>query len=268
MNRMIAAAFLLAATSILAPAHDTWVQTNSHVIRTGDAVHVDLLLGNHGNDHRDFKIAGKISADSIGKFTVTAPDGKSYDLKPDLVDVGYAPREGFHTAKFATNTSGLYVASQSSDSIVNHGKLVRSVRSAKAYFLATPSLDKVRADWTGFEKPVGHTLELVPESNPVAPMGPGTPIKVKLLFNGKPLADTKVSFIPRGVTLKEGLDSQYERITTNEGKAQFTPKAGNYYLVVAHKTADAPKGETKYESIKYAATLTVFVPDRCPCCGE
>jgi uncharacterized GH25 family protein len=266
--RLFAFCGLLALGAAVAPAHDTWVQTNSHIVRTGDAVHVDLLLGNHGNDHRDFKIAGKLAADSIGKFTVTAPDGKSYDLKPDLVDLGYAPKEGYHSAKFATNAPGLYVASQTSDSIVNHGKLVRSVRSAKAYFLASPSLDKVRSDWKGFEKPLGHVLELVPESNPVAPMGPGTPIKVKLLFNGKPLADTKISFIPRGVTLKEGTDAEYERTTTADGKASFTPKAGNYYLVVAHKSDDASAGETKYESIKYAATLTVYVPDRCPCCGE
>lgn len=267
MKRFLAAGLLLAGLSI-ASAHDTWVQTNTHIVRTGDAVHVDLMLGNHGNDHRDFKIAGKLSAESIGKFTVTAPDGKSYDLKPDLVDLGYAPKEGFHSARFATNAPGLYVAAQTSDSIVNHGKLVRSVRSAKAYFLASPNLDKVRSDWTGFEKPLGHALELVPEANPVAPMGPGQAIKVKLLYNGKPLEKAKVSFIPRGVTLKEGFDADYERMTDVAGKAQFTPKAGNYYLVVAHREEQAAAGETKYESIKYAATLTVFVPDRCPCCGE
>src|SRR5438270_13681245 len=38
-----------------ARAHDTWVQTNINLIRTGDAVHVDRKLGNHGHDHRDLK---------------------------------------------------------------------------------------------------------------------------------------------------------------------------------------------------------------------
>lgn len=268
MRRNLAAVTALLAVVVVAPAHDTWVQTNTHVVRTGDAVHVDLLLGNHGNNHRDFKIASKLSAESIGTFEVIAPDGKKYDLKPDATDQGYAPKEGFHTAKFATNAPGLYVAAQSSDGIVNHGKPVRSVRSAKAYFLASPSLDNVRADWTGYDKPLGHALELVPEANPVAPMGPGTAIKVRLLFRGKPLEKATVSFVPRGVTLKEGFDAGYERVTAADGKAQFTPKAGNYYLVVAHHEEPAPAGETKYESVKYAATLTVFVPERCPCCGE
>ena len=56
--------------------------------------------------------------------------------------------------------------------------LVRAVRSAKAYFLASPSLDKVRDDWGGFDKALGHPFELVAVKNPVAPLGPGTPIRV------------------------------------------------------------------------------------------
>ena len=262
------APFALLAAAALAPAHDTWVQTNTHIVRTGDAVHIDLMLGNHGNEHRDFKIAGKLATDSIGSFEVFAPDGKKYDVKPDLVDVGYAPKEGYHTAKFTPAAAGLYCAAQSSDAVVNHGKPVRSVRSAKAYFLASPTLDKVRSDWGGFDKALGHPLELVPATNPVAPMGPGTAIQVKLLFQGKPLAGATVSFVPRGTTLKEGLDPEYERVTAGDGRAKFTPKTGNYYLVVAHHKAPAPAGETKYESINYAATLTVFVPEKCPCCGE
>jgi uncharacterized GH25 family protein len=257
-------AFLLPAAAF---AHDTWVQTNTQILRTGDAVHIDLVLGNHGNDHRDFKIAGKLAPESVGTFEVVAPDGKRYDLRPDLTDLGYAPKEGYHTAKFAPAAAGVYCAAQSSDGIVNHGKPVRSVRSAKAYFLASPSLDTVKSDWAGFDKPLGHALELVPEASPVAPMGPGTPIKVKLLFGGKPLEGVKVSFVPRGVTLKDGLDPEYERVTDKDGRASFTPKTGTYYLVVAHRTDPAPAGE-KYAEVKYAATLTVLVPERCPCCGE
>ncbi len=269
MTRIILGLFAALGIAVaVAPAHDTWVQTNIHIVRTGDAVHIGLLLGNHGNDHRDFKIAGKLAAESIGTFEVIAPDGKKYDLKPDTIDVGYAPKEGFHSAKFATNAAGLYVAAQTSDSIVNHGKPVRSVRSAKAYFVASPSLDKIRDDWGGFDKPLGHALELVPAANPVAPLGPGTAIAVKVLFQGKPLEGAKVSFIPRGTTLKEGFDSQYERVTSSDGKAKLIPTSGNYYLVVVHHVEPAPKGESRYESVKYAATLCIYVPDRCPCCGE
>jgi uncharacterized GH25 family protein len=142
---------------------------------------------------------------------------------------------------------------------------VRSFRSAKAYFLASDSLDKV-IPGTGFDKPLGHAIELVPDANPVAPMGPGTPIKVRLLFAGKPLPGVTVSFIPRGVTLKEGTDADYDRTTDTDGRASFTPKTGNYYLVAAHHSRDE-KGDG-YDERKYTATLTVLVPEKCPCCGD
>jgi uncharacterized GH25 family protein len=263
---ILTVAIVCAALTVPAIAHDTWVQTNTHVVRPGDAIHIDLLLGNHGNDHRDFKIAGKLPVESVQSFVVIAPDGKSYDMKPDLVDLGYAPKEGFLTSKFVPGKPGLYVAAQSSDSVVNHGKPVRSVRSAKAYFVVSASLDKVPAKLSGYDKLLGHKLELVPEVNPVAPMGPGTAIKVKLLFNGKPLAGEKVSFIPRGVNLKEGTDADYDRTTDKDGRASFTPKTGNYYLVVSHHETD--EKSDKYEATKYAATLTVFVPEKCLCCDD
>ena len=258
------AAILLSAN--FAAGHDTWVQTNTNLIRTGDAIHIDLMLGNHGNEHRDFKLASKLPVELIQTFEVLAPDGKKYDLKTDLADIGYAPKEGFHSAKFVPGKAGLYVASQSSDSVVNHGQPVRSVRSAKSYFVVSDSLDKVSPKQPGFDKPLGHALELVPEANPVVPMGPGTPIKMKLLFRGKPLAGVKVSFVPRGVTLKEGTDADHERTTDKEGKVSVIPKTGNYYLIVAHHKTEE-KGE-KFQATQYAATLTVFVPEKCPCCDE
>jgi len=249
-----------------ARAHDTWVQTNTNIIRTGDAIHVDLMLGNHGNDHRDFKLASKLSQEHIGTFEVIAPGGKKYDLKPDLTDLGYAPKEGFYSSKFTAAKPGLYIAAQTSDKVVNHGKPVRSYRSAKTYFVVSDSLDKVSKNQPDFDKPLGHKIELVPEANPVVPMGPGTPIKLKLLFEGNPLKGVKVCFIPRGVTLKEGADKDYERETDKEGRATFTPKTGTYYLIVAHLPREE-KGEG-YESSLYTATLMVFVPEKCPCCDD
>src|SRR3954466_11896165 len=98
----LAAAFALAAA---AGAHDTWVQTNTNVVRAGDAVHLDLMLGNHGNDHRDFKQAGKADL-SASTLAVVAPDGKRYDLKDRLLDTGYTPAEGHWTARFTATAPG------------------------------------------------------------------------------------------------------------------------------------------------------------------
>lgn len=253
--------FFLTATIF---AHDTWVQTNTNLVRPGDNIHIDLLLGNHGNNHRDFKLASKADP-AASTLIVIDPDGKQYDVKDKLIDTGYAPTDGFWNARFTGTKPGLYLVAHTFDKVMSYGP-VRAIKSAKTYYVASATLDKVSTNNPGFDKTLGHPLELVPETNPVTPMGPGTPIKVKLLFKGKPLPNTQVSFIPRGETLTKEFDKRYERMTDAQGRADFTPTAGNYYLVVAH--VEEPTQGKGYTTIKYAATLTVFVPQICPCCGE
>jgi uncharacterized GH25 family protein len=244
-------------------AHDTWVETNANLVRTGDAIHIALMLGNHGNEHRDFKLASKVSLEPC-TLEVISPSGERYDVKSRLADLGYAPKEGFWSTRFITGEAGLHAVAHTTDA-VNHG--VRGIKSGKSFFLASDSLDNVAVENPGFDKPLGHALELVPTASPVTPMGPGLPIRVKVLYHGKPLPEARVSFIPRGEELSEGFDAEYERLTDADGAASFIPKEGNVYLVVVHHTEAEQRGEG-YQSTKYSATLTVFVPQVCPCCGE
>lgn len=256
---------LMAVATVCRPAlaHDTWVQTNTSVIRAGDLVFVDLFLGNHGNDHRDFKMAGKPDREA-SRLEVIAPDGAKYDLKDRLVDQGYAPSEGYLSSRFVPSAIGLYLVAHSIDKVVSYAP-TRSVKSAKTYFIVSSSLDNVARDESRLDRPLGHALEIVPKSHPVTPMGPGTPIEVQVLFQGEPLANARVSFIPRGATLTEGFDEEYERKTDADGVASFTPREGNYYLVVVHHFDPKASGPG-YTSTKYSATLTLLVPQVCPCC--
>jgi uncharacterized GH25 family protein len=260
---MIAILTLLAAS--LAFAHDTWVQPNTNVVRVGDAVYLDLMLGNHGNGHRDFKLAGKPSLED-STFQVIDPDGKVYDLKSTLTDQGYTPKEGFWATQFEPGKPGLYMVSQTSDKVVSYAPL-RSVHSAKSFFLASKNLDHVSMFTKGFDRVLGNPLELVPQTHPITPMGPGMEMKVQLLYKGKPLAGTVVSFIPRGTKLKEGFDPAYDRKTDDKGMVTFEPKEANYYLIAAHHEDANDKGQG-YDATKYSATLTILVPAICPCCGE
>jgi uncharacterized GH25 family protein len=146
----------------------------------------------------------------------------------------------------------------------------RAIKSAKVLFVASEGLDEMPLENPGFERPLGHDLELIPVANPVTPMGPGTPIRVRLLYKGKALVGERVSFIPRGATLKPGLDERYERVTDSNGEAHFEPTEANHYLIVAHKTEPDAGGELDgkpYKFTKYGATMTVYVPRICACCG-
>jgi uncharacterized GH25 family protein len=262
MTWVVLAAWL---SGMLCRAHDTWVQASASLVRPGDLVHVALGLGNHGNEHRDFKFASKLSSLEHATMEVIGPAGRRTDLIPGVVDLGYAPKEGFYSSRHVVGESGLHTVAHTLDTL---HRTTRAVKSGKTYFLASESLDKPGkpdASGGGLPGPLGHPLELVLESHPVLDCGPGRPIAVRLLFKGKPLADQVVSFIPRGATLAEGFDADHERRTDAEGRCAYTPKEGNLLLVVAHLIKSDETGDG-YDKTAYAATLVVDVPQRCPCC--
>jgi len=139
----------------------------------------------------------------------------------------------------------------------------------KAFFLVSESLDTTGRRPGAVAGSVGHPLEFVLESHPVLGCGPGKSIAVQLLFKGKPLADQRVSFIPRGATLAEGFDPAFERTDRRPGAVQLHAARGGQSRALVAATVVKPeeKGEG-FEKTAYAATLVVNVPQRCPCCDE
>lgn len=255
--------------AIVARAHDTWIEANVGVVRVGDVIHLSLMLGNHGNDHRDFKLTGKPTLGAGSTWEVIAPDGTRTDLAPVAVDRGLGAKEGYLAATFSPAVEGMYGVVQTSDRVVDYAPK-RSVKTAKAFFVASRSLDRVSAEHRGYDKPLGRGLELVPLTNPVAPLGVGTVQRVRVLFDGKPLAGVRVSFIPRGAALAEGTDPKHDRTTDAEGVAAYEYREATYHLVAAHHEVDGKgdKGGKAFETTAYSATLCVTVPAVCPCCGE
>ena len=244
--------------------HDTWIETNASTVRAGDAVYIDLKLGNHGNAHRDFKQAGKVDLSSC-EIKVRLPNGVDFDLRDQMHDLGYAPQEGYWSGKFVCTSGGTHIAVQHSDQILNHGRPVRSIKSAKCCFLVTAQLDRFQDQSTRWKEAVGHELEIVPVSHPILSTGPGMPVEVKVLRNGTPKANARVAFIPQGVTLNGDFDETYERMTDAQGIARFTPKTGMRLLIVTHERAENEKS-ADYDATHYSATLELLVSEICPCC--
>ncbi len=235
-------------------AHDTWVESTRYTIKVGEYTYIDLRLGNHGNNHRDFKLASKITlAPCI--VELRGPDGKVHDLKSKLTDLGNAEKEGYWSARFVPTEAGVYEVVHSLDTL--HGK-TRAIKSSKTYFLAGDASEK-----QGFRGPEAHSacglgLELVLVT-PVHQLAANQPLQLRLLRNGKPLNETTVSFIPRGTTLGEGFDPKYERKTNVAGIVEFTPEEGNYILAVAHHVVPEESGEG-FDKTHYGATMVLAIP--------
>ncbi|MCA9133851.1 MAG: DUF4198 domain-containing protein [Planctomycetales bacterium] len=240
----------------LAHGHDTWVEAGPLSTRQGEYVYVNLMLGNHGNDHRDFKLASKITLAPC-TLSVTAPSGTSRDLKPAIIDMGSAPKEGYWAARFVANEAGIYEAVHTLD--ILHGP-TRAVKSAKTYFVAEGKNGQAQPLHSGFPPVHGHGLELVLASE-LPQLAAGRELKLRVLRNAKPLEGARVVFVPRGVSLSSGEDPNYERTSDAAGYVAFTPAEGNVLLAVAHHVAADETGEG-YDKTHYAATLVLPVPNR------
>jgi uncharacterized GH25 family protein len=232
--------------------HDTWVEVNSPEIRQGSVVHVDLKLGNHGNDHRDFKLHSLITLDHAS-LAVVEPCGSKTDMVPNLRPTAYEPKQGYWTGRFSPKKPGLHTVAHQLD--VLHGK-TRAIKSAKVFFLVGEPGDKT----TSHSQALGHALEIVPLTHPVTETAAEKPFRVRVLFQGEPLAEARVTSIPRGEELSEGFDSRYEKMTDKNGEAEFLASDANLYLFVVHLRKPEESGEG-YDGTHYAATLTVSIPN-------
>lgn len=241
-----------------AAAHDAWLQTNTPLVRTGEVVHVDLRLGNHGNHHRDFKLAGRLNLDWVTVDHVY-PDGARTDIKETMFTTASAEKEGYWTTPLIVEQPGMHGIVQKLDRVMQHGKSVRSIRTAKTYFLVADSLDQPSLGEPIHATPLGLPFELVLQTCPLSEVVVGQPITVQALHHGQPIADVTICFIPEGTELAGEFDPEYEFRTGAEGKASFVPKTANRYLVAAHHSANDERGED-YESTSYASTITLHVP--------
>ena len=77
--KLLSAIASLCAASRLVSAHDTWVEANAMFVPAGQYTYVNLMLGNHGNEHRDFKLASKITIEPCTLVAIS-PSGKITDL--------------------------------------------------------------------------------------------------------------------------------------------------------------------------------------------
>ena len=245
-------AFINVLSAHTSNAHDTWVETASLAVRQNEWLYVDLRLGNHGNEHRDFKLASKIALAHC-TLTLISPNGKQVDLKPHLKDLGNAEKEGYWSARVVAEQTGLYQVWHTLDTL--HGK-VRAVKSSKTFFV---SQDNSPASFdAASQHTIGSGLEFMLET-PVNQLAAGKPISLTVLWKGKPAPNVRVAFVPRGETLSPGEDKTYERFSDPNGRVEFTPREGNLVLAVAHFVAEDEKNE-KFEKTHYGATLVLPVP--------
>lgn len=258
------AAVLTLSAAVPAFAHDGWSQTSAPIVAPGQVSYVELMYGNHSNEHKSYRIDGQWGLDT-SKVYVTTPAGVKSDITSTRFYTGEAATEtepatnNYFVASFKSNVPGAYIVSVEGDSVYKSATAAsRTLRSAKSFVAVgdIPVLERVKA-LKGFSKQVSRDrAELVPQFNPAA-VTPDQNVSIQLLLKGQPLADTVVDIIRRS-------NSEATELKTDaNGIVSFTTGAADYYLVRSKpSTAEAKEGE--YDTTNYEATMTFTVQNESP----
>jgi uncharacterized GH25 family protein len=270
-SRRFAAAVLAGVAALAAPvlAHDFWVQPDAFRVAPGDTVPFSLQVG-HGTERE----RSAMPLRRIVRFDATGPGARRVDLRKRL-QIGGAT--GDATAAFAK--SGLYVVALATDDTaisrlpadkfnaylkeegltpaVTLRKRLGSTQAegVERYGRRTKTLVQVGTPDAKAQahalRPVGLSLELVPEANPYAvPRAARLPVRV--YYQGRPLAGAQVKRIDLD---NDALPAQVLR-TDAAGRVTFAmPTRGRWLLAVAwtrplvgNKQADF---ETVFSSLSF-----------------
>jgi uncharacterized GH25 family protein len=248
-------------------AHDGWIEVPG-IVEKDQPVTIALLLGNHANEHRSYRLAGKWNPKHL-KLMVIEPSGKVNDITSSLVDLGEddektGPKgpKGFHIAPFTPRGEGVHIVLAREEQLLQHGDepKFRSVRSARAAFAAlrSPRVAEGKKT-TGFDRTfaVDNVMELVPVSNPIA-ITQNDRVTLELRYKGKPFSNQNISVVSR----LSGTASAQDFATDGKGQVSFTAGPADMYLVRVKSEERTERIEGQYDLSSYETTYVFQVFNR------
>ncbi|MEX2356480.1 MAG: DUF4198 domain-containing protein [Thermaerobacterales bacterium] len=247
-------------TITAAAAHDRWVQSYAPIVSVGQQAYVDVMLGNHGQDHQSYRLAGTLHRDDV-QLRVIDPRGHTYNLDATVFSTGEADvvpppgPKGYLSGAFVPVEAGLYTVTAVGEAVLQHGDgpAFRNLSLAKTVLAAGPDATLGTA---GAWAPPEHLaaldrLELMPEVNSAA-LTPGAAIVLRALYQNEPVAGLELSLIRRSTAESE----VYE--TDAGGRVRFSAGAPDYYLVRAGFQDQSAVGDD-FALTAYEATFTYIV---------
>ena len=261
----LSTAFLSVLITTGVSAHTLWINMSDYnpVYRPGRGAVTHLYMG-WGHHYPADRF---VNTDDFTDVSLVSPSGKKEALT--------LRKDGYGETKLTLSEEGLYLTAITRRTALNttyrengkeiaikgpktgHNDIVSSVYSqqfAKSVFLSGNS-------FTGdISRPIGHTLEIIPLTNPFAlENNRGGRMKVKVLYKGKPLAFQKVRAMYEGYS-KTDESSAY--VSTNrEGVAEIRiDHWGAWVIKTKFDTIPCDELKDKVNTERYFASLTFFVP--------
>lgn len=252
----------------LASAHDGWVEITPTIVEKNQAAIIALIQGNHSNEHKSYRIAGKWDAKNT-TLVVVDPKGTAHSLTDRLIDLGedaeaIGPKgpKGFHLASFVPKDDGRYLALARQVRTVQQGDGPKAVtfRTAKTSFAAfkVPTVLAAKK-LKGFDPLIGGeaATEFIPINNPLAVFS-GTTIALELRHKGKPISGQVVTLVRR----IDGFASVQERATDEKGRVSFAVGPADSYLARVKIDEEIPRSDGQKDKNSYESTYVFQVFNR------
>jgi uncharacterized GH25 family protein len=249
-------------------SHDGWVEVTPTIIEKGQLATIALIQGNHSNEHKSYRIAGKWDAKNT-TLAVVDPRGKQNALTDRIIDLGeddekVGPKgpKGFHLASFIPTDEGLYqaVARQARTLQQGDGPKLMTVRIARTAFAAfkVPTISAAK-NLKGFDRLIAGEdgVEFIPVNNPLAVFSGGS-ITLELRQKGKPTGGQVVTFVRR----IDGFASVQERTTDDKGRVTFAIGPADFYLARAKIDEESPRPDGQKDKSSYESTYVFQVFNR------
>ncbi|MEQ1515871.1 MAG: DUF4198 domain-containing protein [Usitatibacteraceae bacterium] len=262
LKRFKGPAILIAAASASSvAAHDFWVQPSAYWLAPQTTSPVAIMVG-HGPDRQ----RSQISLSRITRFVAISPDGETIDLRPNLKrteaglqgDIGLRPPGAYVLALETDATAQSHLPAIKFNAYLNDEGLTPAIaaRTQARHMAAEGSENYGRrakaivqvgppgGPQTIVTRPVGYSLEIVPECSPYAVPQSAT-LPVRVFYEGQPLAGALVKF-----TNLEHDEAPVETHRTDKsGRAVFAmPKTGNWMLNVVWTKPLPSDRETDFET--------------------
>jgi len=253
---------LLVTMSLLAIAHEFWIQPDRFFANAGDAVRLTVRVGEHFNGDRwgirKSRIVTYQHLSARGSSSLVPADAAEEltDAELTLAQPGTHLISLFTTNRYLEMRADsflLYLKEDGLDDVISareqRGETSR--RSRELYRRCVKTLIQAgnQPDDT-YARNTGMPLEIIPTQNPYS-QKPGQPAEFRILFNGQPLAGALVRYWNRDAA--NHLTEEQQR-SDAQGHVQFRLRAGSNMVSLVKMVPHTDKAAADWQS--YWGSLT------------
>ena len=245
---IILAGMLITLTAASAQAHMLWFNTNQHKADPGETVWLEIGWGHKYPRHEAIKEGW------IEDVYALTPNGEKIAVEKIFpAFYRFTPTvEG--TYRIIANLKSGFLSITKQGHKLGSKKDVTDVVSCFQYIMNAKALIEVGGKKDGFSRRSEELLEIIPLKDP-ASLKLGDTLPLKIMFQGKPLAETKLQGTYSGFKANEKNHWALEKNSDSEGivRVKLSTK-GQWLFKTGHKIPYPDKAEA--DEYSYSTSLT------------